>query len=415
MPKLTKKYVEALKPKERDYVVRDSTLTNFCVRVLPSGVKTYMIQYRQNGRQRKYNIGKHGAVTLDQARTIAQKLLARVADGADPAEERAVYLKAPDVRTLGERFMTEYVSQRCKPRTASEYQRALDLFIYPAFGSRKIVDITRADIAELHHKHRHIPYQANRTLGVLSKMFNLAELWGLRDDGSNPTRHIQKYSERKRERFLSGGELGRLFRTLDECEADGSESKAACNAFRLLCLTGCRLSEIQTLKWSYVQPPYLVLPDSKTGPRRIPISREAQTLLEGMKPVNGDSSVNGNPYVIAGTVNGQHLTDLQRPWRRIRKRARLEDVRIHDLRHTYASNAVMAGLSLEEVGKLLGHTQIQTTQRYAHLADDHMHAVAAQVSERISASLSKEPVENKLNTGEVVDLATYRAPAGGRN
>lgn len=408
MPKLTKKIVEALKPKEKDYVVRDSALTNFGVRVLPSGVKTYMIQYRQNGRQRKYNIGKHGAVTLDQARTIAQKLLARVADGADPAEERAVYLKAPDVRTLGERFMTKYVSQRCKPRTAGEYQRALDLFIYPAFGSRKIVDITRADIAELHHKHRHIPYQANRTLGVVSKMFNLAELWGLRDDGSNPTRHIQKYSERKRERFLNGEELARLFRTLDECEADGSERKAACNAFRLLCLTGCRLSEIQTLKWSYVQPPYLVLPDSKTGPRRIPISREAQAVLESMKPVNGDKPVNGNPYVIAGTVNGQHLTDLQRPWRRIRKRAELEDVRIHDLRHTYASNAVMSGLSLEEVGKLLGHTQIQTTQRYAHIADDHLHAAAEKVSGRISNALKSDTPKRVKAGTEVVQLSEFR-------
>lgn len=402
MPKLSKKRVDALKPKASDYIVFDADVTGFAVRVLPSGKKTYMIQYRANGRQRRVAIGKHGTITLDEARTKARELLGRIAQGQDPAEEIAVYRKAPDVRTLCDRFIKEYVAHRCKETTQREYQRAVDLFINPAFGSRKISDITRADVAELHHKHREIPYQANRTLGVICKMFNLAELWGLRPDGSNPTRHVQKYREQKRERFLSGAELATLFATLDDLQAAGEESPAACNAFRLLALTGCRLSEIQFLKWEYVHPPYLILPDTKTGPRRIPLPQAALKVLQSIERMPG------NPYVITGLVPGQHLTDLQRPWRRIRKAAGLDGVRIHDLRHTYASNAVMSGLSLEEVGKLLGHTQVQTTARYAHLADDHVHAAAEKVSKRISSTLNSCASRPARGNPAVIILDEFR-------
>lgn len=402
MPKLSKQRVEALEPREKDYVVFDSDVTGFAVRVLPSGKKTYMIQYRAHGRQRKVAIGKHGTITVDQARTKARELFGRIARGDDPAQEIATYRKAPDVRTLGERFMKEHVHLRCKPTTQREYQRALDLYINPAFGNRKISDITRPDVAELHHKYRDRPYQANRTLGVISKMFNLAELWGLRADGSNPCRHVPKYKEQKRERFLSGEELSRLFVTLDELQTSGEESVAACNAFRLLCLTGCRLSEIQKLKWEYIRPPYILLPDSKTGPRRLPLSPELDALLKSIERMPG------NPYVITGLVPGQHLTDLQRPWRRIRKKAELEGVRIHDLRHTYASNAVMSGLSLEEIAKLLGHTQIQTTARYAHLSDEHVHAAAQQVSQHIAAQLNIPVARSAQGGGVVVKLSEFR-------
>lgn len=402
MPKLSKKVVEALEPKTKDYVVRDSDVTGFGVRVLPSGKKTYMLQYRAHGRQRKIAIGKHGGVTVDQARKQAQELLGRIARGEDPAEQIAVYRKAPDVRTLCQRFMNEHVMLRCKPTTQREYQRAVDLYINPAFGNHKICDISRAQVAELHHKYRDRPYQANRTLGVISKMFNLAELWGLRSDGSNPCRHVPKYREQKRERFLTNNELTFLSNTLKTLQNDGSESVFVVAAFKLLILTGCRLSEIQTLKWEYVQDNYLRLPDSKTGARQIPLPPAARLVLDALPRMPG------NPYVIIGVVPGQHITDLQRPWRRIRKAAELEGVRIHDLRHTYASNAVMSGLSLEEIAKLLGHTQIQTTQRYAHLSDEHVHSAAAQVSERIAAQLNAPAPIAATNSAQVVSLAQFR-------
>lgn len=227
-----------------------------------------------------------------------------------------------------------------------------------------MVDVERRDIAELHHRFRDKPYQANRTLGVLSKMFNLAEIWGLRPDGSNPCRHVPKYREIKRERYLNQNELQRLGHVLSEVEREGTETPFVVAAFRLLILTGCRLGEIQTLKWDYITDTGMELPDTKTGARRIPLPQPARDVLTHLP------CTPGNPYVIEGKLAGRYATDLQHPWRRIRARAGLAGVRIHDLRHTYASNAVSSGMPIQMVGRLLGLSQIQTTMRYAHLADD---------------------------------------------
>ena len=262
-----------------------------------------------------------------------------------------------------DRFMRDYVEVRLKPNTRRDYARALEKHVKPAFGAFKVVDVTRADVAQLHHKMRKTPYQANRTLAVMSRMFNMCEIWGLRADGSNPCRLVEKNKERSRETYLSREQMRLLGEVLDECEGSGSESLYTVAAFRLLLLTGCRLSEIQNLKWSYVQAGTLVLPDSKTGPRRIPLPQSAIYLLDQLpRQMNND-------YVICGEVPGQNMINLQKPWRRIRQRAGLDHVRIHDLRHTYASRAVQKGLSLAILGQLLGHASAQTTMRYAHLDD----------------------------------------------
>lgn len=382
MPKLTKRSVDALPVRQgEDYIVFDDEVSGFGLRVMPSGRKTYMVQYRAGGRTRRVAIGGHGTLTTEQARQRAKELLGSVARGENPAQVLSEHRGAPTVRSAGERFYREHVLQRCKPTTQREYRRALDLFIYPALGSFKVVDVKRSDVARLHHAHRDKPYQANRTLGVLSKLFNLLEVWGLRPDGSNPCRHVAKYTERKRERFLSAGELQRLGQVLAECETDGSESPFVVAAFRLLVLTGCRLSEVQTLRWAYVNGGYLELPDSKTGARRIPLPPAALRVLDAL-PRDPE-----NPFVIAGTVAGQAVTDLQKPWRRVRARAGLDAVRIHDLRHTYASNAVMNGMSLPLVGKLLGHSVLQTTMRYAHLADEQVRQAAEQNGGALAAAL----------------------------
>jgi integrase len=378
MPKLTKRIVESLVSKAQDYIAFDDEVKGFGVRVLPSGTKSYLVQYRSAGRTRRVKIGRHGLLTADEARKKAKELLGAVAKGDNPAHTISEHRGAPTLATVCERFYREHVLERCKPSTQGEYRRAIDLFIKPALGAFKIVDIVRADIARLHHNHRDKPYQANRTLGVLSKLFNLAEIWGLRTDGTNPCRHVPKYAERKRERFLLPHELERLGQVLSELEGEGSESPHVVAAFRLLILTGCRVSEIQTLKWTYIQNNCMALPDSKTGARKIPLPPAAMAVLDNLERIPA------NEYVITGTVRGQAISDLQKPWRRIRKRAVLPDVRIHDLRHTYASNAVMQGLSLPMVGKLLGHTQIQTTMRYAHLADDHVREAARKVSAELS-------------------------------
>ena len=201
------------------------------------------------------------------------------------------------------------------------------------FTMSYMTEVTRADIAKIHHDLRHIPYDANRCLEIISKMFNLAEMWGLRPDGSNPRKHIKKYPEEKRERFLSPAELKRVGEVLREMEQEGIELPSSIAAVRLLILTGCRLGEIMTLKWEYVDIPgkALRLPDSKTGAKVVHLGQPAVEVLEKIERVEG------NPWVIVGTKPGARLTDLQPFWQRVRARAGLKDVRIHDLRHTFAS------------------------------------------------------------------------------
>lgn len=362
--KITKRVVDtALIPEKGENWIRDTELTGFSLRILASGSKTYQVQYRSGGATRRVSLGKHGTVTCDEARTEAKIILGDVSKGKDPSNERAVYRSAPTVAQVCERFMDEYVPIHCKESTAKEYRRNVDLFIKPAIGTRKVPDITRTEIAKLHHDHRDKPYQANRTLGVLSVLFNQCEVWGLRQDGSTPCRHVKKYKEEKRERFLSPEEMKRLFEVLDECEKDGIESASMCVAIRLLALTGCRLGEIQTLKWEYIEGNTFKLPDSKTGAKTVYLGQAVFDVLDKAERLEN------NPYVITGQKEGQYLSDFQKPWRRIRKKAELEDVRIHDLRHSFASFGLANGLSLAEIGKLLGHSNVQTTARYAHLAE----------------------------------------------
>lgn len=382
MPKLTKRVIDALHSEDKDYFVWDTQIAGFGIRILPSGAKTYQAQYRKGGRTRRVSVGRHGKITVDEARKLAKEIMGQVAKGENPAEEISQHRKAPTVAALCERFFEAHVMERCKPSTQGEYRRAIDLFIVPAMGSFKVMDVERKDIAELHHKFRDKPYQANRTLGVLSKMFNLSEIWGLRPDGSNPCRHVPKYREVKRQRYLSNAELQRLGQVLSDAERMGSETPFIIAAFRLLILTGCRLGEIQTLKWEYITPDGMELPDTKTGARRIPLPTAARSVLSAL-PRFAD-----NPYIIAGKVTGRHATDFQHPWRRIREKAGLANVRIHDLRHTYASNAVSSGMPIQMVGRLLGHTQLQTTMRYAHLADDPVRRAAEANAERLSFALN---------------------------
>ncbi len=379
MPRITKRFVDALQPGETDYFRWDDDLDGFGVRVRTSGRKVYVLQYRAGGRTRRIGLGRHGGVTPDQARRHAQDLRGQVARGDDPAEQIRTRRLAPTVGALCDRFLSEYVvPPRCKPSTQAEYRRSVDLFIKPRIGSLKLVDVKRSDVARLHHDLRHIPYQANRTLGVLSVMFTLAAGdWGLLPEGFNPCWHMTKYAETPRARFLSPDEYDRLWATLAELEAEQPAMLPALNAIRLLALTGCRLSEIQKLRWEDVREATLELPDGKTGARRVYLGPEAVKVFSSIERLPD------NPFVITGQRPGAHLTDLQRPWRRIRARAALPGVRIHDLRHSFASTALANGESLAIISKLLGHKQVQTTARYAHLADEPVQAAAKRVDARV--------------------------------
>lgn len=380
MTKLTKRFVEGLAVGTSDTDHFDDILQGFGIRVRASGRKVYFVRRRTRNGQRRVTIGLHGPWTTETARAEAMQLLGEFAAGNDPAEEKAKQKSAACMSDLGQRFVEQYVPIHLKPTTQREYTRAVNLFITPKIGKLRVADVVRNDIAELHHAMREIPYQANRVVGVLSVLFAQAEMWGLRPEGTNPCRGIKKYKEQMRERFLSADELKRLGVALTDEEP---WAKSAVNCIRLLILTGCRLSEIQTLKWEYVDLPnsMLHLPDSKTGKKTVYLGSAAVDELRRIPHIDD------NPYVIYGQLDGQHLTDLQRPWRRIRKAAGLEEVRIHDLRHTFASKGVALGQGLTTVGKLLGHTQAQTTARYAHLAADHSIAAANQISTSLAAVL----------------------------
>ena len=301
----------------------------------------------------------------------------------DPAAEERERRDALLVKELAQRFDEEHIAVHLKPSTAKEYRRNLALFILPAIGHLRIIDVTRADISKYHHDWRHRPYQANRNLEIISKMFNLAELWGLRPDGTNPRKHIKKYPEQKRERYFSAGELQALGRVLGEMEEERIELPSAIAAVRLLLFTGCRLGEIMTLRWEHVDlsANLLRLPDSKTGAKIVHLGTAAASVLRGC------GRIPGNPHVIIGRNEGSHLTDLQPFWQRLRGRAGLKNARIHDLRHTFASVAVSNGQSLPMIGKLLGHTQVQTTARYAHLANQPVLKAANDISALIDQQL----------------------------
>jgi integrase len=377
MIKISKRIVEALEVQDRDIDHFDDDLKGFGVRVRPSGRKTYFVMMRHKCVMRRFTIGSHGAVTAEAARLKAKQIISDLAIDKNPTAEQEAVRNSVTVRSLGERFIDEYVPCHLKPSTAGEYKRCVEIFINPEIGTMKLVSIERTDIAKIHHQLRHIPYQANRVLGVLSIMFNLAESWNLLPAFTNPCRGVKKYKEKKRERFLSREELGRLGEAL-RIEEEFAPSAVAC--IRLLLLTGCRLGEIQTLKWSYLDLDTCLafLPDSNTGRKTLYLGSVAVKLLRSIPRRQA------NPYVISGDVEGQHLTDMQKPWRRIRKLAELPNVRIHDLRHTFASSGVALGQGLPIIGKLLGHSQPQTTARYAHLAA----SPALEVADKISESLA---------------------------
>jgi integrase len=383
MPKITKRLVDAAEARSAEYFIWDSDIPGFGLRMLPSGRKGYVVQYRARRRSRRISLAPSTVLTCEQARTRAITIIAAARNGEDPAAEYDAGRKTITVKELAVRFDKEHIAIRVKASTTKEYRRNLERFILPTLGQLTVTGITRADVAKFHRDLRHIPYQANRCLEVVSKMFSLAEMWGLCPDGTKPRKHIRKYPEEKRERFLSAAELHRIGEVLREMEAEGIELHSAILAARLLILTGCRLNEIMTLQWPHIDLAECVLrlPDSKSGAKVVHLAQPAVELLRDAQRKEG------NPWVIFGTLPGKRLSDLQPFWQRVRARAGVKDVRIHDLRHTYASTAVASGQGLPMIGKLLGHTQVQTTARYAHLAAEPVRMAADSVATTLRKAL----------------------------
>lgn len=376
--KLTVRSVEAIKPASADVIVWDAELAGFGCKVTPKGKRSYFLYYRtKEGQQRRPTIGVHGPTRPEGAREIARRWLAEVAQGKDPSQSRTDERAAPTVRDLCARYMEEHAETRKKASSIRNDRRLIENHLLPTIGAKKIASVMRPDIAALHHALRATPYEANRMLAMASKMFGLAERWGLRPDGSNPAKNIDRYNEQKRERYLSKAEVARLWATLNSVDGATKASPSAIAAIKLLMLTGRRLNEILGLRWAWIDldAKLMSLPDTKSGALVVSLGDAAVAVLAELQAAGRDET-----FVIAGQRKDAPLVNLQKPWRLLRALASLDDVRIHDLRHTYASVGAGLGMSLPLLGRLLGHTQPATTARYAHLAQSPVQVAADAIS-----------------------------------
>lgn len=390
--KLTKRTIEAAAIPERGEVdLRDTDLKGLACRIRPSGERVFVVRYRvrSTGERRVHVLGRFGALTVEQARGEAKKILGQVAQGLDPAAATRAGRDEPTLAEVAERFLDEHVRARLKPSTSRSYEEHLRAKILPKLGRKRITEISRADVSTLHHDLRETPGAANRVLATFSKLLSLAERWDLRPGGSNPCRGIERYKERRIERFLSSAELARFGEGLADYEArtDGRDRERAMRrelaaSLKLLLFTGCRRGEIIGLRWEYVdlERGLLFLPDSKTGRKPVVLGAPALAVLEGLGP-------RADGWVISGWKRSQPLVELRGAFGWVCDRAGIKGLRLHDLRHSFASYGAGGGMGLPIIGALLGHRSTSTTARYAHLANDPLREAADRIGATIQAHL----------------------------
>jgi len=399
MPKITKKAVDAAKTKDVEYFVWDDDLAGFGLRVYPSGKKSYVVQYRQHRRTRRILIGPHGVFTPDEARREAKGILGEVARGGDPAEVKARARKDMTVSDLCDKYLLEGCGHK-KASTLATDKGRIERHIKPLLGNYLAGNVSQYDIEKFMKAVAEGKTKANkktkrrgraivkggdgtarRTVGLLGGIFSFAiESLRLRND--NPVRGVKRTKDRKRTRFLNQQEFMRLGAALIRAENEDVNSNAI-NAIKLLILTGCRKSEILSLKWDYVdfENNVLRLPDSKTNEKIVPIGTPVVTLLEELKEESSSK------FVLPDATSKQHFVGLQKEWNRIRCWAGIEDVRIHDLRRTFGSAAASNRESLIIIGKILGHADPRTTQIYAHLTDESLQTAVDDTSMLIETAM----------------------------
>lgn len=407
--RLSKRSVDGAEIRPGRYTLFDDVLKGFGLRVYPTGKKVWVIEYRPDGggraiSKRRLTLGSAGTLTPEEARKAAQKALAQVRLGRDPAHDKEQSRRAVSVEALSKQFLSDHVDIKRKPSTQAHYRYLLEQILVPALGAMKAAAVSRRDLAKIHAAMRATPYQANRLLAVAGAMYSFGNKRGLVPEGFNPARGIEKYREHRRETFLKPDEIERIGVALREAETVGipwssSDAKPtskhlpkpehrrtvlgqhATAAIRLIMLTGARLREILELRWDEVDfgRGLLLLPDSKTGQKPIVLNAASIAILSSLPRLGS--------FVIAGEDPDKPRADLNKPWRLIRTRAGLDGVRIHDLRHTFASLGAGVGMGLPIIGKLLGHRQAATTARYAHLDTDPLKRATNEIGRQISTAL----------------------------
>ncbi|NDB67399.1 MAG: DUF4102 domain-containing protein [Methylocystaceae bacterium] len=434
--KITKRAVEAVVPADKDIFLWDIEIPGFGVKVTPKGARSYILQYSINKRERRITIGRHGfEFTAEQARNEARRLRGLIATNQDPSQKEDKDQGSETIAVLGKRYLEEYARPHKKPSGYAQDKRNLDNHIIPLIGKLLVAEIERQDISRLMQEvaagktareEKTIKQGkrivsggeivANRVFALMSKMLALAEDWHYRPAGANPCKGIKKFKENKIERFLSTDELSRLGKALDaarkgqlivdseietqilEKRKPGGqikigpryENKKVIDAITLLLLTGCRLGEILDLKWSHVdfERRMLLLPDSKTGRKIVYLSEQA---IDVLKSITHDIK---DIFVFPGKDPKQPIKTIRKPWMNICKAAGLSELRLHDLRHSFASVGASGGFSLTVIGALLGHSNPTTTARYAHLAASPVHQAADQIGSIITKSLKQKDVNS---------------------
>ena len=383
MPKLrlSKTIIDKITNPAAETIIWDETLSGFGLRVKPNGTKSYVIQYRTrtSGRSRRKTLGQHGPLmSFSEAKKLATGMLSDVIRGADPVADATATRNAPTIAELAEQYYEIHALPKKRKKSAANDRSMLDRLILPRLGTQMVSEVGHRDIQTFHNSLKATPYQANRVMALLSKMFELSITWGMRAE--NPTKGIEKFHEEKRHRWLSEVELSRLGAALD-----GHRNQKAANAIRLQLLTGARIGEVLSARWPDfdLDRGVWIKPSHHTKQKRtehLPLARAAVALLEKVQESQGT----GSDFVFPGKSKAKPLVDLKKFWKSVISDADIKDYRIHDNRHTHASQLVSSGMSLAIVGRLLGHTNPMTTQRYAHIADEPLREAAEVMAEKMS-------------------------------
>lgn len=388
--KLTKSAVESAQPIGKDYELRDTIVPGFLCKVTSHGRKVFMLQYRTNwGDRRKPKIGNFGELTVEQARNIAQDWLADIRKGSDPSAAKLAARMAPTVKELCKQFIEEYSMQRNKPSTVETYQEQIDRYIIPMLGTLKVPDVTRAHITTMMRDMARIAVTANRVLACVRKMFNMAEVWGYRPDGSNPCRHVPRYREDGSTRFITNSELAQLYKYLDRANEEGLEHPTVMLAVRLQFEFSARMSEIRLLEWKWIdfENRRVVWPDSKTGDISKPMSEVAYQLLKNAYRIDD------SPYVCPAIFDPQTplpSSTYYNGWKRILGRAGVPHVGTHGIRHRAATDIANSGTPIKVGMALTAHKTVSMFMSYVHTEDDPIRAAAEKV-----ANMRQETIGNQ--------------------